>query len=395
MSGGWNERSRALLHQIQEQVHRSRGVTRKKAKLPTREFVEEMVRGQYKGLIDPPSEEELQQVIDRALEAQERILATDLPSPYEDPHQYHIITTLADSIEKAAARVGREVPFRPLFGTLASGRVNAMAVLVPGQQEYLIFFESGLFGFANLLCKAVSQLFSFEGTEGENLRFSTDAAKIRETIAKDPMLGLRYFEAITAYVMQGDPHRAPPYAPVGSAALIGSIMRSSMELFVLGHEYGHVLSGHFDRGRRRAAALPLGTQQEEVVQNWREEIEADSVGLELMLSAMQLRGIDPTLSYCGADFFFCCIDAVERAVLTLETGETREEGIAADTHPPTSLRREALRRITQNSVPSELAKGMLGLADSVDEIMDALWEASQPVWLEMHQKGYRPDPIWR
>jgi hypothetical protein len=78
------------------------------------------------------------------------------PSRFERADTYAIISGLAADIEKTAAEFGIQLPSRPTLGTLPLGQLNAMAIRVPDTRDFIIVFQTGVFGFLNLLSKVVA-----------------------------------------------------------------------------------------------------------------------------------------------------------------------------------------------------------------------------------------------
>lgn len=313
-------------------------------------------------------------------------------SKYQDPAWHDLLSQLTSQIHKVLAERGTDIAPRPIFGSLPTGRVNGMALKVPRSDDFLIIIEEGLFGFANLAAKAVSRVFPFKGTADGMLKFSTDEKDVDDEFRRHPEICERYRELLFAYLVGGHPHLATPYLPEKNYDTISSLLREAMELFVVGHEYGHLLCGHLEsEGTKRAM---LGNEAaDEVATNWHEEFEADIRGLELMIAAMQNKGMDLSLSFWGADFFFGCIDSIERAVSILQTGAVATQ--LSTTHPPTAMRREMLYTVLTNAVPEGAAEGPLSLARTVQSILDRLWDSCEPYLLHAHASGVELAPAWR
>jgi Zn-dependent protease with chaperone function len=73
-----------------------------------------------------------------------------------------------------------------------------------------------------------------------------------------------------------------------------------MEYFILGHEYGHLISGHLKEADG-AEALP-GVQADALVYSRKQELEADVFGVIVGTACMRhLRKVDIAMSFWGAD----------------------------------------------------------------------------------------------
>ncbi|OYD64403.1 UNVERIFIED_ORG: hypothetical protein BDU10_7011 [Burkholderia sp. CF145] len=313
-------------------------------------------------------------------------------SSYQDPAFYFLLSHMTSEIEGILDEQKVEIYPRPIFGSLPTGRVNGVALRVPDSDQLIVLLEDGLFGFANLTAKAVSRVFPLKGEGDGRLTFSVGESDWKKEFAARPDVVERFVELLLAYLIGGHPHAARPYLPEPKYEGITSLLRDSMELFVLSHEYGHCISGHLDMGQTKKAMLG-GEETDEVLTSWNQEIEADVAGLGIMLAVMRKRGFDLSLSFWGVDFFFGCIEIVERAVSILRTG--RAEVPISSTHPPTELRREMMHRVLKNSVPEEHAAGPLQLAGIVASILNEFWLACEPVLQKVYEDRTELAPAWR
>lgn len=317
------------------------------------------------------------------------------PTKFEEPYWYHLMSRMASDIEGKLVESGKHLPVKPLFGTIPTGRVNGLAVAVPDTNYRVILLEDGLFGFANLMCKCISMVFMKHGESKDGMvAVSTDEKDVKRALESNIEVPRRFFDALCAYLIGGHPHLAEPYIASREAMFIGSVMRDSMETFVLAHEYGHIVGGHL--GPAVGQKSIIGDLSIETIPvDWQHEFEADIIGLEAMLAVQMERGFDLALSFWGADAFFGCVDVIEKAVSVLMHGEERPW--VADTHPPTADRRMMLRYVLSNSLKgthdSEL-ESALGLASVVENVIESLWNAVRPQFLQMHANGIRPSAGW-
>ncbi len=313
------------------------------------------------------------------------------PTPFESEY-YDVLHHIGSGIEEALKGFGDVLPRPVILGTLPTGRVNGMAMALPANPYILVVFEDGLFGFANLLAKAISRCFVFQGDEDGRLAFSTKFEDCREELNANPEIMRRFAEVMFAYLVAGNPLAAPSYLPEERYIHLSDMLRTSMETFVLAHEYGHVVCGHLNSEKTKGQML--GTAEvEEFKTNWNQEFEADVKGLELMLAVRGKQGFDLSLNFWGADLFFACIDMLERAVGILSCGDPKV-GLSA-THPPTPLRRESLRQVLRNSLSAEDVKAPLQLSDTLAQVSDTIWSRLEPILYRMHKDGVQLAPIWR
>ena len=158
------------------------------------------------------------------------------------------------------------------FGTLESATVNAMITTVPDSDEFLVLINRALWDLAKLLpFTLATTLF----TEQFTFRPYDPACDYPNSSLSSE---------IVAAIMTRSRHikQMPPLPPRNHPiSLVHFSLYRSIHDFIIGHEYGHFLRGHFKRDRRTETysigdlSLTLNTTA------WRNEYEADRVGLDL------------------------------------------------------------------------------------------------------------------
>jgi len=317
-------------------------------------------------------------------------------SRYESVTNFSMLDSLDQQIQAVLARSSAANIARPVFGTLPTRHVNARTFLVPGTSRNLIAFEDQLWGFTNLVSKAiVLALPPLPASKEGKVHFSIDIDKVVRHLETTPEAEQRFQELMVAYIAQGRPTAAPQYFAQELPSQLVQILLSSMELFVLGHEYGHVIAHH---GRSRTITQTIGNQDfEEVWRDWEAEFVADAIGLKLSVAAMRTQGFDVAMSYWGADLFATAMDIVERALGVLSEGRepTDDELLAVKrSHPPWWLRRESLRKFAVEFY-GEQGKSAAHLGEQTQQVAQQLWARTRPVLQAMHKSGLRPHPSWQ
>lgn len=314
-----------------------------------------------------------------------------LPTKYENPMLYYMLVSLTKEVEKIIEENKIRFEQKLLFGTLGTGRVNGMAISIPSSSYYLILLEDGLFGFANLLCKAVALVFSIVSDNSDSIRFSLELDSCLKKIENSQRLVNRFQDVIFSYLVKGDPHFAEPYLPDKNFNGLISNLRDSMELFIVSHEYGHIIQGHLANSSLSRSTLD-DTDVDEIIFNWKQEFEADIIGIQLLIAVMMKRGYDLTLSFWGADLFFGCVEVVEKSVSILKTGNIEVQ--LSGSHPPTALRRERLHEFIKSTFPEEQVNNCLKLSETVYQIIQRYWKLTEPVIRDAYNKGVKLAPGW-
>ena len=315
----------------------------------------------------------------------------DIPA-YQEPSWYHVMTSMVKGIEDVLPEMNIKVIHSPIFGSLPTGRVNGMALKVPGDEHVIILLEDGLFHFANLAAKAVCGMFPLSGGKEDRTTFPTSEEDLGRAFASQPQNGARFLELLLAYVFGGHPYLAQSYLLHPEHQQLANVLMHSFELFVLGHEYGHFVCGHLSSGNTKKAMFGAESS-DEIITSWQQEFEADTKGLEVTLAVMQKQGFDLAVAFLGADFFFGCVEIVERAISIARSGEIAAD--LASTHPPTASRREMLRKLLSHSVPKDVAQGPLRLCEIVNSILQQFWSLCEPALRKAHKDGVELAQCWR
>ncbi|MGW6415424.1 hypothetical protein [Streptomyces sp. NPDC055055] len=307
-----------------------------------------------------------------------------------DEHRvgYSLIHSLADRLEKVLAG-----PFtRPVLGMLSTGEVNAVTLLAPDSPTHIVAFENELLNFANLFAKAVALAIPHEIGDDGWYAFHPDSDDVHRHLRDSPLAVRRFRDVVLAYLIEGKPSKAPAYMPSEAVGALSSVLRDGMELFVLGHEYGHVAAGHVADRRVPRRMLGIGSVPvAEIAWRREQEAEADVIGWSLCLAALG-RGCGLELSHAGVELFFAACEVLNRSVSLLMQGASAPLP-ASSTHPPAVVRRDLLREHAEK-ILGEKARPLLEYGTLIHEIVDVLWEQTAPVILDLHRQGVVPDARW-
>jgi hypothetical protein len=317
-----------------------------------------------------------------------------VPSPYENPTGYWIMAQLADEIEAAAARTNLPIVSKPVLGTLPLGEFNAKTVLIPDATEHLVIFQGGLFNFALLLSKAIARAIPFKTEDDESTTFFFTDDAMRERIEGDSSVAGRFAEVVVAYATTGDPGIAPQYWLEPVYNQLAAAFRQSMELFLLGHEYGHVVAGHLSQ-QTPSAALISDPDVNAFQFSWNQEYEADRYGVVLSMNAMTNHEpqSNAALSYSGSDLLFSAMDVMDRAISLLNYGDEGFRKLGS--HPPSFDRRSKLRTLILERESKEESASIIHFAECNELVVETLWQRTRPILIDFRKRGKRAADIWQ
>ena len=383
-----NPQTVAYLEQIQRTVYANLGITPTWLRENYQSRVREIANTYHKtkNLENGTTPDFIENQLSRTL------LRNDMNSKFQDPGWYFLLCSLTDDLNEVLYRTGVKNLPPHLFGSLPTGQVNGMALRVPQTKEFVILIEEGLFAYANLAAKALVMAFPLRDEGNGMMSMAISAEDARIELGKNPVPLEKFKELLLAYVIGGHPHFAKSYFSDSYFEQVASAFRNSFELFVIGHEYGHILAGHLTSNKTKKAML-ADESEDEIATNWQNEFEADVRGLDLMLMAQQKNGLDLPLSFSGAVFFFKCVEIIEKAISIIQTGDvTASHSI---THPPTQTRLEFLYTTINNSVPVEHTAETFQVAKAVEVTMDLMFGYCEPALKQAHDAGTEVAKAWR
>lgn len=170
---------------------------------------------------------------------------------------------------------------------------------------------------------------------------------------------------------------------VGCEALL-----DSMEIFIMGHEFGHIIAGHL-LDKKVFTHLTPSQRVEEILYSHNSEKEADIHGFTLLLHCMkQFYGFELNRSYRGTELFFISNEVMDKGIMILRTGNPYipKDIMAMESHPPPSERIVNLRELVKQQFGEpELAPSLM-----IDKIMRVLWNETEELLIAEYKKGNRP-----
>jgi hypothetical protein len=315
----------------------------------------------------------------------------DPPTLYQNPTMIAMLESMYTDIEDAAETLmGDGAPSRenrPLIATLPTGEVNARAMLVPETDgEHIVVFDDQLFTFALLVSKVAARC--FPPTAGG---FEHSGDPWRDVLEEHPEIEERFVELVAAWLVTGRPDQAPQYWLSEPWRSLGTLLLEGMELFVLGHEFAHIALGHVDAslakanryGRAEASTIP---------RSWREELEADALGVDIAVAIHNREQLTSTFATAGAQIFFFSTHMLSEGLALLGTGTIPSNLDEESSHPPGGLRWAMMYE--QVTARTGEKSESLEFADTLSRLLKTLWERAKPTILEWFEQGVRPAEAW-
>jgi hypothetical protein len=370
------------------------------------------------------------------------ILQQELPTRYEEAFAFNILSDISSEIEDSINARNLTVPVRPKFGTLPDPKINAQTLEVPGSEERLIVLYTQLFSFIHQITKLTLRTVTISRDLNSNLteiNFSPEEAK--RLIRSDPAIKADFVKVLLEFLLIAEPTQEAPLDEIYDP-FVDNFERG-IELFAVGHEYGHVMKKHqlIESSSFRLVPQPSDTagpiEIHVLEASWRQEFEADSVGVELMIDALNRQEdanvIMRLYAMAAPLFFFKCMDILDETDYLLSTGERklpmsgaekaklREilEGVVApegrksrtkeaegtvssfnaDNHPPPSLRgaviEAGLTKFIKLKPENELERRLQEFGAAMISNVGLLWEDCVPDLLAVSQRSRSVEPAKR
>lgn len=285
---------------------------------------------------------------------------------------------------------------RPLVGLLNTGQVNAVSMHVPGgSRSHLVLFERGMAQFAGKFSAAFSYALPIKSEGNGSHQFNLNADAVRERIINNPGVLDRFASAVVSYAVNGEFSAGEQFLPP-NYNFLSHRLEKSLECFVLGHEYAHVLLGHLRSAHTHKGVLPTA-ETETLAYSWKQEFDADQVGMFLSINA----GIDYNKSdivhgFWGIGLFFDSLEIMDRAVALLQTGDDNARQLGS--HPPCDSRKQHLRELLPQMCDTETAsevRAALVVAEAQGQIIRVLWDLTRPILLDLRRRGVPAARTWR
>ena len=292
------------------------------------------------------------------------------PTEYQNPSTYSLLRSLFLRIESSAIKLSKDNDFTfPQKLTYGTANIQAFTAFVNDSnqsEDYLMLISDELFTFANLLSKSIGNLTISNSSNPEMWSYCFDETHIKQALRNNHDTVLRFADLILAYAITNRASQAQQYNLSSQEQIaIASLLRDSFELFVVGHEYSHLLLGHLKEDHDASSEkhyVQLNDEKIELIfTNWSQEINADILAAHLAIIAQN--GYDFSSAYVGVDY--CLI-----ALIILERLETHLKGkkIIPISHPTAEIRREMVFREL-----SKIESRIDGLYNSNTFIVDELW----------------------
>ncbi len=290
-----------------------------------------------------------------------------------------VLNFLAKHAEQAATRLGYEVSEEVTVGVLPTGLVNGWAFTVPAG-GLIVAIDDGFFLYVYLLAKTVA-LFYKVSVNPRGWQLSLAEEDIVQSVRTNEEASRWWLEALVSAFVYRYPNIAPQHSLGDQRNLLAAELTTTVELFVVAHEYGHLISGHLARDRATSGRKLLNDVEVEGFDIAKEqELEADRIGLELVREYHRYVGRTVEHTRMAVYFWAGCLQIIE------DMWGTGPE------HPPASTRSKRLLR--QLEQEDGISPETLTLATSVYDLMKVLRFHNWTRYEEWRERAHSGEVPW-
>lgn len=299
----------------------------------------------------------------------------EAPTKYQNPHTYSLLNSLISSLKSVVDENSADltekykIQFKdfPVFGSVSMGLFSAQVLCL--NNENLLLFSDGVFGFANLISKIIACCCPINGARSTGYNYSFNKTEIKKNLDNNGIIIARFLDVMFAYMINKDPHQAKQYFIDKKYLSFSEIIRDSFELFIVAHEYAHISLGHFTNEQSKEL-LDSNNNDFDVnalIYNWNQELDADALGAHLVILLMQKKGYDSLISAFG---IWTCLNVIWLIDRLKEAEDIERIHIPSfsTTHPPVDLRKENILQMFSK------IKGSNDFFLTIDFIFEELWD---------------------
>jgi hypothetical protein len=321
--------------------------------------------------------------IDIAATIDESVSPSASAGPSDEPITHKLVERLCHDIEAAALKLGMPMHGGISAGSILRDGIEAMQQRVMMTNASVVMLTPSLLLLCNRVAKLIARSQVVTPTDSGWVSVSHDIDGFRTMIKEDAALmedWMRLFYDCAYDLDNPNPGRV--YGIGGQRLYIWGQIRDAMELFAVGHEYGHHIANHSLKGE----ASSVG---EEPASRHEKETEADLLGTVLACHA-GADGAVPNayaISGAGAALLLVVLEFSRRAQHILLNGVEPE--VTRDTHPPLEVRLQTVQAAAK-SVASDDEEAYQTLQAGLILILDEVWQHTKVAIRMMHDRGMRP-----
>jgi hypothetical protein len=294
----------------------------------------------------------------RRLNAQQRaemdanLAASGLPTDLQSPAYYTSLKDAYDRVKTGIGCCGETISPTPLLASAYGGDITGHALFLP-PERYAIILDETLFDLCIVLPKL---LLAGITPKADESFFTLDRDILLARLSCSPRLQEQFDDMVLSYLIKGSVSKASYVQLPSDPELVKVVghVGNGIRFFVMGHEYGHILHGHFtDQNHDRVLSsddlgqIDMGSGMPNFYHRHFLEFQADVRGIQACLRCADDHRV-VELNLFGALAYLYVLDLLEHAVILWVSGKNSYEAhfgglfdtfmMSITTHPAGTLR---------------------------------------------------------
>lgn len=322
----------------------------------------------------PQSEKEFKVIIEAFLSRQKEFIFSS-SSKYENPYTNNILNKLKKTIEEVLIECGYKNDISIYVGTLPSGNINAEVIAMkPPHNEILMIVDSGFFTMADIFSKVAARCLVKSKVPGDR-KLVRSYEELDTKIQDSGDLADRFASCLESIIFHGDSRVSPlDIAPDGPDVMeFANYLREFMELFMVAHEYGHIIYGHVNPQRTHSLHLAGNVESINALDySWLDEYQADKFAYDVLSIIAKKRGETITLVLWSIELFFSCIYTIDKAICFYSGLDYRSFYGPMESHPLAVIRHDYLQYCIEKEHPQAASLPAVN-SKIVFSVFDGLW----------------------
>lgn len=233
--------------------------------------------------------------------------------------------------------------------------------------------------FINQLSRLLSCTIPYRQIDEDQVFIGRDLPALRDILRHDTDLAHDWSEALTSFAAVGVQPQTPNTPLNDAQNAIRTMLLRAIELFAIGHEYGHHSMKH---GR-------VTSSDEAAIDAFQDEFAADLFGrgCSMAICSKEEEENFYAVSGAGGVLILGALDLIRRVRAVLETGQ--DEPQPRSHHPPYAARVSNLAKLDANLHEANRQQAA-DYRQFFGELIEAVWERVKPIVLGYHKSGIRP-----
>lgn len=300
---------------------------------------------------------------------------------FDDVNLRATLDRLIQEIEDACVEHGVSIHAGVAYGSDGALGLGIGQRPVLDTEASIIDVSVHFLSFINQISRLLGRTVPYDRVDEDHVLILRDINLVRKTLELDIDLVHDWSEALASFAATGVQAQSPTVPLNDPQNVIRTLLLRAIEVFALGHEYGHHSMKH---GR-------VATSDEAETDPFQDEFAADLFG---RLCCIAICSKPDEENFCavsgaGAVVILGALDLIRRVRAMLETG--RAEPPPRSHHPPYPERVSNLAKADAN-LHADNRQQAADYRLFFFDLIEIVWERVKPIILDYHASGIRPRP---